>query len=357
MKIIRWSVLAVVLAGVAVLVPSSAVADGEQSIAYTCNETNPDNQLVPQLSASIGVTATDSADPVKVFQPVTWTAEVELPDIQPPISVALSYLRVRIPIPSSITAVAAGLSAPVGQTPNPALSDISVAVTPTEVVVQLPSVPNPSQQWIQARSAAAGGGLYYPVNFLSPGSPIVPPVITITGVPTPSASGGTVSWSAPEFDTELVYLGDPDTVSCLADQAPAPSIVDTAVTNGVQLCDGQPVTVQLGFNAPTQAANVIQGTPRNDTTNGLGGNDRFCGLAGVDTYNGGGGADRALGGAGNDKLRGDAGNDRLQGDAGDDNLQGGANNDTLVGGSNRDTCNGGPQNDTATTCEVRQSIP
>ena len=348
MKVVRWSALAALLAGLAVLVPSSAKADGEQTIAYTCNETDPDNQLVPELSAAIAVTATDSADPVKVFQPVTWTAEVELPDIQPPISVALSYLRVRIPIPTNITAVAAQLSAPVGQTPNPALSDVSVEVTPTEVVVQLPESPNPSQQWVQARSAAAGGGLYYPVNFLSPGSPIVPPVITITGVPAPSASGATVSWSAPEFDTELVYLGDPDTVSCRADPEPDPSIVDTAVTTTRQLCAGQPVTVQVGFNTPTNGADVIQGTPANDTVNALAGNDRFCGLDGGDTYNGGGGDDRALGGAGNDKLRGDAG---------DDNLQGGANNDTLIGGANRDTCNGGPQTDTASTCEVRQSIP
>lgn len=342
MRTLRW--LAVAALAAALLV-TPAAADGPQSVDYTCNETNADNQLVPSLGASISVAGTDSVDPARVYQPVTWEADIELPDIQPPVRILLNYLRVRIPIPDGVAAVSATAVAATGETPNPALSNMTVTTTADEVVLALPASPA-AGNWILAKPASEGGGLTYPASFVGDGTPVVPPVLRITGVPTQPAS--TISWSAPEIDTELTYLGDLDTVTCAPDADPDPVIVSTTVGTGVQTCDGQAVTVQLGHNAPTAGNDVIQGTAGNDTVLALGGNDRFCGLNGNDRFRGGNGNDRARGGNGNDTLQGDAGADNLAGEAG---------NDTLNGGTQRDVCAGAAGRDTGTACEVRTSIP
>jgi hypothetical protein len=123
-------------------------------------------------------------------------------------------------------------------------------------------------------------------------------------------------------------------------------------------CDGQEVTVNLNRgHVPTSGADVILGTPFDETINGLGGADRICGGGGRDTLRGGLGRDRLLGGVGPDRLEGGNDGDTLLGGAGVDTLLGQAGADALNGGPQRDTCNGGPQRDTGSACEVRSSIP
>jgi hypothetical protein len=352
----RGLALAALVAGAAA-VPSAAEA-GDEAIAYTCSEAETTDLGLPSFSAEVGVTATDVPDPAKVFQPVTWTFDLAEPELAPPLPVDLHFLRVRVPIPEGLTNVTASAVAATGETPNPALSAVSVQVTGGEVVVQLPATPSTSNRIF----AGTDGSLKYPHaegNLLSLGNPVVLPLVRVVGTPTPDLAGTNVEWQAPTIESKanVAALGGSPDVVCEPDLDPDPVVAATAVSTQRQLCDGRAVNVQLGFNTPTAGSDVIQGTPAADTANGLGGGDRFCGLAGIDTFRGGPGNDRAVGGAGNDKLFGDAGDDRLQGDAGTDTLNGGAGRDALVGGTQRDTCIGGTQRDTAATCEVRQSIP
>ncbi|HYF47434.1 MAG TPA: calcium-binding protein, partial [Acidimicrobiales bacterium] len=310
------------------------------------------------LSAPVPLTTSDSVDPAKVFQQVTWNADLTFPEFDAPLEVYIDYLRVRIPIPANVHVISAGVVAPPSQTPNPPLSHISVNVTANAVTLE---VPRPSLQGPANRiKVTTAGAVTYPANQANPsqnGSPVVLPSLRIVGVPTPAAAGTTINWPAPTLDTRVRVpaFNVQATYACTPD---APTVIwSTAVSEDVQLCDGQPVTVQTGFNPPTAGADVIQGTAGNDSAAGLGGPDRFCGMTGADQFSGGAGNDRALGGAGNDTLRGEIGSDTLLGGPNADTLYGGANRDHLVGGTERDTCNGGPERDTSQTCEVRTSIP
>jgi hypothetical protein len=358
---LRGLLVAGLLMGSAALVPSTADADGTQSIPYTCDETTePDVGLAPDtLAAPLPITAEDSVETAKIFQQVTWTASLGFPAIDPPITVYFDSFKVTIPIPEDVAVLSATLANPTGQTANPPLADVSITRTATEIVVELPKLSrqdlqhririreHPTTHLTEVNYPETEGGLF------TGGTAVVLPVVTIVGVPLPAASGTTINWVSPVVST-AINIGDA-TYSCDADEAT--TIVSTDVGTTRQLCDGRGVTVQLGYNAPTGAADVIQGRSTADTANGGGGGDRFCGLGGVDTFHGAAGNDRALGAAGNDKLFGDAGDDRLQGDAGTDTLNGGAGRDNLIGGTQRDTCVGGTQHDTASTCEVKQSIP
>ncbi len=349
----RGLLVAVALTGVVAFSASRADADGVQSVPYTCTEPG----ALPDLSAPVPLTTSDSVDPARIFQPVTWSTQLSLPEVEVPeilVKIDFVYFRVRIPIPTGVHVTSASLVAPANETLNPPAADMTTTVTASEVVIEVPKAS--LQQDFAHRIRLRTGSTIptYPENAFSDvdtGSPVVLPIVRITGVPTPAAAGTTVNWQAPVLDTQALGA----MFTCTPDEPT--TITSTAVGTQRQLCDGQPVTVQVGFNNPTPAANVIQGTAAADTVNGLAGNDRFCGLNGIDTFRGSTGSDRAFGGAGNDVLKGDAGADRLQGDAGADNLQGGADRDNLIGGTQRDTCNGGPQRDTAQTCEVRTSIP
>lgn len=342
-----FGLLAIASAAAAVVAVGSpsVSADPPTPIGYGCHETTVPTVGFPSPSVQLTVTIVDTPDPARVFQPVTWRTALSNPDLPTPLPLAVHYLRGRVPIPDNLTGVTASVAAAPGTTPNPPLSQVSVRVTADEVIFQLPGTPSASR-----RIRAAASGLTYPYQEGSAaiGNPVVLPLIRISGVPTPAASGTTITWRAPEIDFAVTLPGGTATVTCAGTEDPDPAIVRTAVNSAVQTCDGQAVTVQTGFNNPTAGDDVIQGTSANNTVNGLGGNDRFCGLAGGDSFGGGTGNDRVLGGPGNDVLRGDAGNDYLQGDAGRDRLDGGAN---------RDICNGGTQVDTASGCEVSQAIP
>ena len=113
---------------------------------------------------------------------------------------------------------------------------------------------------------------------------------------------------------------------------------------------GIPGLTLVGTNAPE----ILQGSPDNDTISGLGGDDIIYGGDGDDTIYGqdgddqlfgGNGADVILGGLGNDYLQGDGGNDQLSGEAGDDLLNGNEGNDTISGNEGDDTIIGGAGDD------------
>jgi Ca2+-binding RTX toxin-like protein len=122
----------------------------------------------------------------------------------------------------------------------------------------------------------------------------------------------------------------------------------------------------------TGGADVLNGTPDQDTLIGGAGNDTLRGRDCDDTLRGGGGRDQIFGGAagdtingnqaadrlhgddGNDTLRGGLGRDRITGNRADDRIVGGRGNDRLlgrggddviIGGFGRDTINGGTNND------------
>ena len=75
------------------------------------------------------------------------------------------------------------------------------------------------------------------------------------------------------------------------------------------------------------------------------GNDSVHGLTGDDTLNGEAGNDFIAGGGGDDRIHGSAGNDELHGRAGDDSMKGGADDDLLRGGKGFDKMFGGPGDD------------
>lgn len=83
-------------------------------------------------------------------------------------------------------------------------------------------------------------------------------------------------------------------------------------------------------------ANTRYGTVKAEVINGTPGNDTIDGLAGNDTINGQQGNDGLIGNAGHDKLNGGNGNDRLMGSEGDDVLTGGFGNDQLMGDAGLD---------------------
>lgn len=322
----------------------SVAADPQVRMDYECRETSQTNNF-PPLAGAQSVAVADTPDPAKVFQPVTWRVTLSNLVLPTPFPLTLHYLEWRIPIPPGVTAVTAAATAPPGSPPNPPRSQTSLRVTPDAVVLRLPLSPSPARR-IRATAASQ---LTYPFREGTNdfGNPVVLPVVRITGVPTPGAGGSTIAWQAPVVNLAVALMGGVSTVTCEPTAGPT-TVAGTAVTNGVQTCNGQPITVQVGFNPPTAGNDVIQGTAARDVTSGLGGDDRFCGLAGADVFRGGPGRDRAIGGSGNDDLRGDAGNDHLEGGAGSDRLNGGAN---------RDLCNGGPQVDIAVACEVTPGVP
>ena len=110
--------------------------------------------------------------------------------------------------------------------------------------------------------------------------------------------------------------------------------------------------------APTDGADLLEGTPQADRIDALagkdrvagrGGDDRLLGRAGDDILEGNAGDDRLfgqqggdliVGGPGEDLLAGGAGADRLAGNRGDDVLGGGAGDDVLRGGGGADELRG-----------------
>jgi len=119
----------------------------------------------------------------------------------------------------------------------------------------------------------------------------------------------------------------------LVEDHPAESVIPTPV-------EGDP-TELVG----TGKADMITGTSRSETIDGLGGADVLLGNGGNDTLNGGTNDDSLDGGSGNDTLLGENGKDLLDGGPGHDRLDGGASNDVLLGGPGKDVMLGSDGND------------
>lgn len=120
-------------------------------------------------------------------------------------------------------------------------------------------------------------------------------------------------------------------------------------------CRGVPATV-----SGTAGDDELFGTPGPDVIVAFGGNDRIvaeagrdliCAGAGNDYVGAGTAADRVFGGPGRDRLLGRGGPDLLKGAAGNDVLKGGRGSDRLRGGSGFDRCFGGPGRDSVRGCE------
>lgn len=98
---------------------------------------------------------------------------------------------------------------------------------------------------------------------------------------------------------------------------------------------------------------VVQAGRGNDTILTDGGNDLICAGPGADVVKGGGRGDRVFGGPGEDKEFGGRGADVLKGQAGFDRLFGGRGPDLMNGGRGNDVCRGGPGDDEDRHCELR----
>ncbi|MEM9272434.1 MAG: carbohydrate-binding protein [Cyanobacteria bacterium P01_F01_bin.143] len=101
-------------------------------------------------------------------------------------------------------------------------------------------------------------------------------------------------------------------------------------------------TVDIGA---FEFANLIEGTPGDDSLNGTAVSDRIFGDDGNDTLRGRGSFDILLGEAGDDSLLGGNGDDILNGGIGADILFGQGDHDYLVGDDGNDTLNGGAGDD------------
>jgi uncharacterized repeat protein (TIGR01451 family) len=127
------------------------------------------------------------------------------------------------------------------------------------------------------------------------------------------------------------------------DRADATTTVKEA--GQVSVCRGVASTVTGTPRAErlvgTAGPDVIAGLGGGDVIIGRSGRDLICSGGGADTVNAGTAADRVFGGAANDVLRGSGGPDLLAGNPGRDVIFGNAGSDRLRGGAGSDRCVGG----------------
>jgi uncharacterized repeat protein (TIGR01451 family) len=179
---------------------------------------------------------------------------------------------------------------------------------------------------------------------------------TLTIVVKPKQDGtisntATVSHNAADANAQNNSATESTTVT----KAPAPNPGNGKKPNGK--------TGHASCAAPTMAGtagdDVINGTSHadvivtftgNDQVFAGGGNDLICTGAGADFVFGDRGADIEIGGGGPDRLIGGDGGDALKGKNGRDRLRGGPGNDLLNGGKKRDSCKGGPGRNALVHC-------
>lgn len=251
-------------------------------------------------TANLQIKKTDSPDPVRVGQQLTYTISVE--DLGP----------------------------------SPA-----TGVTVTDNLprrVDLVSATGPS-----GACAAQGGKITCAVGSVKPiGVNYGGAAATVTVVVVPRSSG-TIR------NTATVKGAQRDPVGA-NNKAIAITRVIAAAT-----CRGVPATI-----SGTAGDDELFGTPGPDVIVAFGGNDRIVAEAGRDLICAGRGndyvgagtaADRVFGGAGRDRLLGRGGPDLLKGSAGNDVIKGGRGSDRLRGGTGFDRCLGGPGRDSLRSCE------
>jgi uncharacterized repeat protein (TIGR01451 family) len=254
-------------------------------------------------SANLKITKSDSPDPVRLGQSLTYTIGVE------------------------------------NLGPSPA-----TGVTVTDNLprrVDLVSATDPA-----GSCAAQGGKVSCAIGSLNPvgvnynGAPVT---VTIVVVP---RSTGTIRNTA-------TVKGDQKDPATANNKATATTRVIGAAT-----CRGLPATV-----VGTPGNDELLGTTGPDVIVAFGGNDRIVARAGQDLICAGPGndyigagtaADKVFASSGRDRLLGRGGPDLLTGAAGNDVLKGGRGSDRLRGGSGFDICRGGPGRDSFRGCERKR---
>lgn len=251
-------------------------------------------------TANLQIKKTDSPDPVRVGQQLTYTISVE--DLGP----------------------------------SPA-----TGVTVTDNLprtVDLVSAAGPS-----GACAVQGGKITCPIGSVKPiGVNYGGAAATVTVVVVPRSTGTIRNTATVKGDQK-----DPATAN---NKAIAITRVIAAPT-----CRGVPATI-----SGTAGDDELIGTPGPDVIVAFGGNDRIiseagrdliCAGAGNDYVGAGTAADKVFAGPGRDRLLGRGGPDLLKGAAGNDVLKGGRGSDRLRGGTGFDRCLGGPGRDSVRGCE------
>lgn len=257
-------------------------------------------KTAPGDLADLGVTKTDSPDPVMVGSNVTYTIQVTNAGPQGATSVTLTdRLPQHVDVVSATASV--GGCASKGGKVTCELGNLAADATKA----------NPVTVTIVARATKAGTI----TNSVSVDSPETDPV---------------AANDKAETTTQVI---EPRTSSCRGFAA-------TVV--------GTPGADRL---AGTGGPDVIAGLGGGDTISSAGGRDLICAGGGNDRVASGSAADRVFGGRGADRLIGGAGPDVLAGNPGRDVLRGGRGSDRLRGGRGFDRCFGGGGFDIERSCE------
>lgn len=254
----------------------------------------------PVVTANLQIKKTDSPDPVRIGQQLTYTIAVE--DLGP----------------------------------SPATGVTVTDNLPRTVDLVSATGPNGS-------CAVQGGKVTCPVGSVKPiGVNYGGAAATVTIVVVPRSTGTIRNTATVKGDQK-----DPATGN---NKATATTRVIAAPT-----CRGVTATV-----SGTAGGDELFGTPGPDVIVAFGGDDTIvaeagrdmiCAGAGNDYVGAGTAADRVFAGAGRDRLLGRGGPDLLKGSAGNDVLKGGRGSDRLRGGTGFDRCLGGPGRDSLHGCE------
>lgn len=253
----------------------------------------------PPASTDLGITKSDSPDPVRVGSTLTYTIGVENHGPQ-----AASGVTVTDALPKGVDFVSASASAGTCAQQN------------RKVTCALGSIP-------------FGG-----VNYNGAAT------VTLAVIP---RQAGTIT------NTATVKGSTKDSVAS-NDSASA-----TTRVLGAPTCRGVAATV-----VGTPGSDVLTGTSGPDVVVAFGGNDSvrtgagrdlICAGAGSDRVLAGSAADRIFGSTGGDHLLGRGGPDVIKAGAGKDVLKGGRGADRLRGGAGFDRCVGGPGRNSIRGCE------
>lgn len=230
MRVVLRAMLAVVIgAGALLTVAAPAGAGGPVSIPYSCETGVPS---IGTLSAPIDVVTTTTPQPVDIFEKVTYSADLSLPDIEPQaFALNFNYFNVTLDVPPGMRAVKVKVQNPGAGTANPPVSDVSASVVDGQVLVNLPAVPSATKRF----HFGTDGAFTYPfnTNTQSGGTAIVLPRIKITAMPTFGAGGATVDWTAPDVETFTSFFNI-GAIPCTPDN-PGESILSSTVSNTVAI--------------------------------------------------------------------------------------------------------------------------
>jgi uncharacterized repeat protein (TIGR01451 family) len=264
----------------------------------------------PGDKANLGVTKTDSPDPVTVGQTLTYTITVSNGG-----PAAATNVTMVDTLPASVDFVSAN-----------------------------PSAGTCDQKGRKVTCHLGGIGSGTAGN-------VTNPTVTIQVKPTKTGQITNVA-SVSSAESDNAQGNNTATATTQVNAVPSPPPAHTAT------CRGQTANIVGNRHANrlvgTAHRDVVQAGRGNDTILTDGGNDLICAGPGADVVKAGGRSDRVFGGPGEDKEFGQRGNDVLKGQAGFDRLFGGRGSDLMNGGRGNDLCRGGAgADDEDRHCELR----